>query len=373
MARDLARLVQIPSVTGDERAAIEALAEICREHGLEPVLHEHDLEALRARPGHPGEEAPRGELLGLTASVGSGPRRLCLNGHLDVVGPGEEPWDAWSGRVDDDGFLHGRGSADMKGGVVAAVHAMAAVRDAPCEVVLMAVSSEEDGGQGTFAGLEADDRFDACLIPEPTGFALVCAHGGALTFRGVVHGRAAHAAFRLAGESAIDRYVPIHAALAEIERELNADVEGPLMAELELPYPVLVGRLHAGSWSSTVPDRLEFEGRVGVPVGRSPAAVRALVEERVGAAAEISWTGGQFGSGATRVDDPFVQLVAREADGLIGSPYGADMWQFTERGIPTVMIGPAGADRIHGVGERVAIDDIVRLSELIARTIYSFS
>ena len=57
-------------------------------------------------------------------------------------------------------------------------------------------------------------RFDACLIPEPTGFAVVCAQAGALTFSGEVRGRAAHAAARLEGRSAIDAYVPVHAALA---------------------------------------------------------------------------------------------------------------------------------------------------------------
>jgi acetylornithine deacetylase len=363
--------VQVPSVTGDERAAMELLHELCLEHGIPAKLVEHDLAALRAHPGHPGEEAERTELVGLTAAVGSGPRRLCLNAHLDVVGPGDEPWDAWSGRVED-GYLYGRGALDMKAGVVAALHAMAAVADPPCEVVLLAVSSEEDGGQGTFAALELDDRYDACLIPEPTDFSLVCAHGGALTFRGVVRGRSAHAAFRMAGESAIDRYVPIHARLAELEREMNANVENLLMAELELPYPLLVGRVQAGTWSSQVPDRLEFEGRVGVPVGESPETVRALVEERVGADAEIAWTGGQFGSGATPTDHPFVQLVARGATGLAGMPYGADMRHFTERGIPTVMIGPGGLDRIHGVDERVALEEVVRLAELIARTIEAF-
>lgn len=356
-------------MTGDERAAMETLAEICTEHGLEPQIHQYDLEDLRAKPGHPGEEAPRTELLGLTASAGSGEKRLCLCGHLDVVAAGETPWDAWSGKVED-GYLYGRGSLDMKGGVIAALHALRAAE--ACEVVLLAVASEEDGGQGAFAALELDHAFDACLIPEPTDFKVVCAHGGALTFTGVVHGRAAHAAFRLAGDSAIDRYLPVHAALAELEREMNTDVANPLMAELALPYPLSIGRVEAGNWSSTVPDRLEFEGRVGVPVGESPDTVRALVEERLDGQAEISWTGGQFGSGATPVDDPFVKLVAGDRLPLAGVPYGADMRHFTDRGIPTVMVGPGGLDRVHGVDERVALDELARLAELIAETIRAF-
>ena len=74
----------------------------------------------------------------------------------------------------------------MKGAVVAMVHALAALRTAGVatpEVVLQCVSSEEDGGLGTFAALERDAAFDAALIPEPTGFDVVCAQAGALTFR----------------------------------------------------------------------------------------------------------------------------------------------------------------------------------------------
>lgn len=383
IAADLARLVQVPSVTGHERGALELLAEICSERGLEVELVEHDLDALRALPGHPGEEAERTELLGLAATIpGSGRRRLCINGHVDVVGPGEAEWQLgpWSGAIED-GYVHGRGSIDMKGGVVAAVHAMAALRDtAPCEVVLYAVASEEDGGQGTFAALERDHRFDACLIPEPTDFRVVCAHGGALTFKGVIHGRAAHAALRLEGDSALDRYIPVHAALQQLERDMNANVGHPLMATLELPYPLLIGQLHTGRWSSVVPDRLEFEGRVGVPVGASPDEVRERVQRAVGPEVELSWRGGQFGSGQTPVDHPFTRLVqdclgaelGRPAE-LAGMPYGADMRLFTERGIPCVMAGPGGLGLLHAVDERVPVAELVTTARLIARTITGFA
>ena len=59
LARDTAALVRVPSVTGDERAALERLGELAAGHGLAAELHVHDLAALRAHPDHPGEEAPR--------------------------------------------------------------------------------------------------------------------------------------------------------------------------------------------------------------------------------------------------------------------------------------------------------------------------
>src|SRR5204862_7912238 len=138
----------------------------------------------------------------------------------------------------EDGRLHGRGAVDMKAAVVAMVHALGALRTAGAatpQVVLQCVSSEEDGGLGTFAALERDAAFDAAFIPEPTGFDVICAQAGALTFRGVVPGRAAHAAHRLEGCSAIDRYVRVHAALAEHERRVNAAVPPPPLRQPAVP------------------------------------------------------------------------------------------------------------------------------------------
>lgn len=392
IATDLSRLVQEPSVTGAERTVMELLAGLAAEHGLEAALDEHDLEAARTSPQYPGEEAPRNDLVGARVTLpGTGPARLCLNGHLDVVAPGIEPWrrDPFGGELAD-GSVHGCGSVDMKAGVVAALHAMAAVRStagaAPAEVVLQAVASEEDGGLGTFAALEADDRFDACLIPEPTAYSVISAHGGALTFVGTVRGRSAHAAFRTEGVSALDRYIPVHAALAEHERRVNSEVQHPLMRALPLPYPLMVGRLETGHWSSQVPDALRFEGRLGVRVGERVQDARMALEQAVIAAddgrgppIEIRWTGGQFASAQTPSDAPFVGLVQDAAAAELGSrpplagvAYGADMRHFVDRGIPCVMFGTPGLERAHAADEHVALSDVLCVARTLVRLLLRF-
>jgi acetylornithine deacetylase len=380
VARTTAELVRVPSTTGDERAVLVRLGELAADLGLEAELREHDLAVLRADPGHPGEEAPRRELWDLVVRAGEGARRLAFCGHVDVVAAGAEPWTqgAWSGRIAG-GFVHGRGSVDMKGGVAAALHALAAAREAGVALELVAVSAEEDGGLGAFAALRCDDRYDGCVIPEPTGFDVVCAQAGALTFNGVVRGRAAHAAHRLEGVSAIDRYIPVHTALQALEDRLNADVDHPLMRELELAYPVLVGRVAAGEWSSSVPDRLEFEGRAPVRVGEDVAAVRLAVEAAVRAACqdvELAWTGGQFASGQTAVDDPLARIVLAAAgpgSGFAGVPWGADMRLWCAAGVPTVMLGTSGIELAHAVDERVRIDELGRLSEILVRVAEGFA
>jgi acetylornithine deacetylase len=394
IARDTGRLVRERSVTGRERGAVTCVVQLARELGLSARLDEHDLAALRAHPGHPGEEVPRTELVNATVTLPGRDRRaprLCVNGHVDVVPAGTEGWgrDPWAGAVDDD-CVHGRGAVDMKGGVVAALHALGALRAAgtrlPGDVVLHAVASEEDGGLGTFAALGRDADFAACLIPEPTELQIVCAHGGALTFTGVVRGRGAHAAKRREGVSAIDRYLPIHAALHAHEHAVNARPRHPLLAGDPLPYPLLVGRLDAGRWSSQVPDELRFEGRLGVPVGESLADARAGLERAVAAATDdagppvqITWSGGQFGPGETDVRDPWVGLVRDAAAAELGSApplagvgYGCDMRLYRDHAIPCVLFGPSGIELAHAVDERVAIDDLLTVARVIVRSAVAF-
>jgi acetylornithine deacetylase len=151
------------------------------------------------------------------------------------------------------------------------------------------------------------------------------------------------------------------------------------MRALELPYPVSVGRVAAGEWSSSVPDRLVFEGRVGVRVGEDPAAARSALEAAVRAAdsehppVEIAWTGGAFAPGETDPAHPWVARVLaavaaeRGAAPLGGVPWGADMRLFCARGIPTVMVGTSGIELAHAVDERVRIDEVAALARIVAR------
>lgn len=386
---DLVALVDVPSVGGAEDAALRRLGAMAERLGLDARLHEEDLAALRQADGYPGEEVARDSLHTLVVTVPGrmpGAPRLVLNGHVDVVPAGTAAWSTPPfTAVVRDGRIHGRGAVDMKAGVVAALHALAAVAalpgGPPGDVVLHAVAGEEDGGVGAFAALRRDADFAGCVIPEPTDRAVVCATAGALTFRVRITGRAAHASRRGDGVSAIDRFLPVYRALAALEVDLNTAVDHPLMARHNLPYPLSVGRLSAGEWASTVPDELVCEGRLGVPVGRTVESVRAEFERVVreasqssGPPAEVAWSGGQFAPAETPTTHPLVQLVQ---DGIVavtggraelaGVPYGTDLRHYTGHGIPTVLYGPGSIEQAHAVDEYVPLADLVGCARVLAR------
>ena len=331
LVETLRALVRIPSVTGHERAAQEWLAGRMRESGLDVDFWPIDLQAVRADPSYPGEEADRDEAYGLTGAFGAthghGPR-LILNGHIDVVPPGDrESWhvDPWSAELRD-GCVFGRGACDMKGGLAAAYAAIRAVQRAGVRlhgsVELQSVVGEEEGGIGTLATLRRGHTGDAAVVVEPTELSIIPAQAGALGFSLRVPGRAAHACERLAGVSAIEKFWPLFSALERLERQRNSGVDHPLLRLQALPYPLSIGILRAGSWLSTVPDDLEAIGRYGVAIGEDLASARQELEEAVCAAAReddwltdhpprVSWVGGRFAPAETAQSHPFVESAGR--------------------------------------------------------------
>jgi acetylornithine deacetylase len=277
VADDLAALVAIPSLTGVEGAVQTEVALRMTTAGLDVERVDTPAMDLAADPDFPGVEVPRevhpvvsGRLTGDAAG-----RRVLIAGHIDVVSGGDEL--AWTSppfqpRIDD-GVLFGRGACDMKAGVVAGLAALRAIAEAEVELggeaMLVTVPGEEDGGAGMLAAIRAGCTGDWAVITEPTRLEIVTAQGGAITFTLTVTGRPAHAAFRRRGVSALEKLVPVMEALARNEEERNAAERMQSMRDLGLPYPTSIGRVSAGDWSSTVPERLVAEGRYGVRVGQT--------------------------------------------------------------------------------------------------------
>jgi acetylornithine deacetylase len=400
LVRDLSALVAVPSVSGQDAESdiLHRLAKQLRALDLDLDLWPLDLAALTADPRFPGWEVPRTEAWGLvgtaTDTEEGGLPALVLQGHVDVVPPGDLA--RWSGepftpRVSG-GRVHGRGTVDMKGGVVACIAAVRAVRAAGLRLrrpfALHLVVGEEDGGLGAFGTLQRGHRGDACVIAEPTSGTVTTANAGALTFEIAVSGTATHASTSYAGESAFDAYLPIHAVLAQLQRRRNEAVD-PLMREYPVAYPLSVGRVRCGDWASSVPDRLVAEGRLGVALDEHPDLARAALEEAVAevAAADswlrdhppvVTWTGGQFASGRYSGDDGMLAASVAKAHADVtrgppprerGAPYGSDLRLYAAAGVPTLHYGPGDVRLAHGPDESVPVHELVTVAETLALTL----
>lgn len=401
LVADLVDLVAVPSVTGTaaEGDAQRWVADRLGPLGADVDLWRMDLDALRADAGFPGTEAPREEAWGLVGTLRPDGEQdapsLVLQGHVDVVPAGDlSAWgdaDPFAARVvatPDGEAVMGRGTCDMKAGVVAALAALVAVQRAGVRlrgtVAFHSVVSEEDGGLGAFGTLARGHVGDACVIPEPTGRRVVTANAGALTFRLDVPGRAAHGSSRYEGVSAIEAFARVHAALLDLERERCADPD-PLMAGYEIPYPLSIGVVRAGDWASTVPDALVAEGRYGVRLDESPDDARAAFEARVAEVCagdvwlrdhpvRVTWSGGQFASGRLPAGHALLgaaqQAWATATGGPEpaprGGPYGSDLRLYAAAGVPTLHLGPGDVRQAHTAREYVPVEEMHATARALA-------
>ncbi|HEY0403485.1 MAG TPA: M20/M25/M40 family metallo-hydrolase, partial [Blastococcus sp.] len=273
----LCRFIAVPSIGGTpaESEVQHLLAGWLEELGCDVDTWQIDLAAAATEPDAPGQEVVRTEAWGVAGTVRAaedGVPALVLSGHTDVVPPGD--LSLWAGdpfvpRLGA-GAIHARGACDMKAGVISSLAALEAVRTAGVRLVrpvaLHGVVGEEDGGLGTWATLRRGHLGDLCVIPEPTAGSVVTAHAGALTFRLEVTGHAAHAAMRDRGVSAVELFTVVHSGLLEFEAERQQDAD-PRFNGARYPYGLSIGRVQAGDWASSVPDRLVAEGRYGVRLG----------------------------------------------------------------------------------------------------------
>jgi acetylornithine deacetylase len=394
----LCDLIAVPSLVGDETAGQEYIAAQMERCGLDVDLWELNFEELSQHWAFSiEEERERG--LGVAGVMGedAGGRSLILNGHVDVVPPGDEKlwhYPRWQGTIDE-GRVYGRGAADMKGGLCCALFAAKALRDAGIRLkgrlIVESVIGEEDGGVGTLAAVLRGYTADGAIVAEPTELIVAPVQAGAFNFRVTIPGKAAHGCVREEGVSPIEKFVPVHEALMALERERNERLHDPLYARYRLPHALCIGNVRAGTWASSVAESLVFEGRYGISVDEDQDAARRSLEEAVAEAAKadpwlrefppvVEWWGGQFYPARTPVGHPLVQTIAGAfgdvtgADAsLEGMTYGADMGLLVNVGhTPTVLFGPGDVRVAHRPDEYVPVRELEAAVRTLALTALRF-
>lgn len=394
----LRTLVATPSITGAEHAAQAVMGQLLVEAGMAVDVFTPTREEVRAHPSFSDDGLPLGDRPVVVGHLGAttGPR-VVLNGHIDVVPVGDERcWrdPPWSAAVRD-GAVWGRGSCDMKGGLVAgwaALRAIAATgREPPVGITFVSVIGEETGGVGTLSTIVRGVRGDAAIVLEPTRGQICPVGAGALSFEIDVEGRAAHGAMRREGVSAVDKALVVFEALRRLEHDRNRGFTHPLFGADALPAPISVGTVSAGDWVSTVPGRLLARGRYGVLPGEAVLDARDMFEQALGAAAAsdpwlethppaVRWIEGQFAPAETRTDATVVTVLADAHRQVTGTPvgmhgvaYGSDLrFYVNDAAMPAVLYGPGDVARAHAVDEHVRIDDVLQVATVLATALLSW-
>lgn len=359
-----------PGGTEDEAAAVAA--DILSGLGAKVTV-------VRGEAGRPSVVATLGN--------GKGPS-LAWNGHLDVV-PAGSP-DTWAHPpfqgVVEDGRLIGRGAADMKGPVGAALAAAAAIGRAGVtlagELTFHLAADEELAGiHGTNVLWENGYLTqDAAVIGEPSELKVGLAERGGAWLTATAHGKAAHGSQPHRGVNAITSMSRFLLRLPEA----LPDISHPLVGSPTVNAALITG----GSAPNVVPDRcsVDIDRRI-IPGETDPEAVRQPFEALVEAIrsehpeVDIDVVIREWTDAAEAPADSAIAALARQAVAAeTGSP--AEDVGFTgitdarfyinQAHIPAIILGPGSLTVAHTANEWAPVDELIAAARIYARIFAGF-
>jgi acetylornithine deacetylase len=316
---------------------------------------------------------------------------VMLSGHTDVVPVEGQAWTVPPFALTEAaGRLYGRGAADMKGFVAAALHCMIKAAARPLRVPLhLALSYDEEiGCMGVRSLIDmlqaAPVRPRFCIVGEPTGMQVATGHKGKVALRATCTGREGHSALAPMALNALHLATDFVAAVRDLQARVVAD--GLRDGDYDVPYTTLhVGLLRGGVQVNIVPNLAVVDFEIRALAGEDTAglitklqsAAEAIVEPcrasfpEAAITVERLWDYPGLGTPPDTAVVNFVKGLTG-ANGTIKVAFGTEGGLFDAGlGIPTVICGPGSMAQGHKPDEYVTVEQMARcdamLSALIAR------
>src|SRR5882762_7641202 len=298
---------------------------------LENRLRRVGLECERLEAGEP-KEAASDSPVSLIATYGRGDRVLYFHGHYDVV-PAQSREQFQPSR--NGHFLFGRGSCDMKGGIVAMLYAILALKECGAElngsIGLTLVPNEETGGGGGSVWLAAQGRLGRggirMVLAEPTSGTVWNANRGAISLRVRVLGKSAHVGLQHQGENAFERMHRVVERLQELKQEVQRRTTNFNIGADQARHSILMlgGQSSGGANFNVVPEECWFtvDRRINPEenLEEERAKLIAVLESCKREGIPLEWEILQEGrSSSWREEEPLGEALARSIRTVTGEP-----------------------------------------------------
>jgi len=380
MAALLSELVAIPTENPPGKNY-----RVCADF-LEKKLQRVGLKCERLEGDQPREGSGE-KPISLIASHGRGDSILYFHGHYDVV-PAQSREQFQPSRKDH--FLFGRGSCDMKGGIVAMVYAILALKECGAElngqIALTLVPNEETGGEGGSAWLAAKGRLGrggiGMLLAEPTSGVVWNANRGAISLRVRVRGKSAHVGLQHQGENAFERMVQVVQRLQELKQEVEQKTTSYNIGADQARHSILMlgGQSGGGSNFNVVPEESWFtiDRRINPEenLEEETSKIIGTLESCRRDGIRLEWEVFQEGRSAACSEQAALgKALAKSAQAVTGEAPRFEMCPglletrfYSAEGVPAYAYGPGMLSVAHGPNEYVDLRKIIDCAAIYALT-----
>ena len=380
MAALLAELVAIPTENPPGKN-YRACAEL-----LEIRMNEFGLNCERLAPGDSKAEPDRAPA-SLQATYGHGDSAIYFHGHYDVV-PAQSPEQFRPVRKEH--FMFGRGSGDMKGGIVAMLYAIRALQETGAElkgrIVLTLVPNEETGGEGGSAWLAREGLLGrggvGMLLAEPTSGVIWNANRGAISLRVQVFGKSAHVGLQHQGVNAFERMHRVVAQLQALKQEVEQRSTRSRIGAEQARNSILMlgGQSGGGSNFNVVPENCWFtiDRRLNPEedLVTEKAKLLDVLEGCKRDGIPLEWEILQEGHSASCDEDSVLgQVLTRSIHMVTGDvphfelcPGLLEIRFYAAQGIPAFAYGPGLLSVAHGPNEYVDLRKVTETAAIYALT-----
>jgi acetylornithine deacetylase/succinyl-diaminopimelate desuccinylase family protein len=321
------------------------------------------------------------------ASHGKGERVLYFHGHYDVV-PAQSREQFQPTRKGH--FLFGRGSCDMKGGIVAMLYAILALKECGAalngRIALTLVPNEETGGEGGSAWLATQGRLGrggiGMLLAEPTSGVVWNANRGAISLRVRVLGKSAHVGLQHQGENAFERMIRVVERFQKLKKEVEQRATKFNIGAEQARQSILMlgGQSGGGANFNVVPEECWFTiDRRFNPEEDFAEEKSKLIEVLETCRREgipLEWEIFQEGqSSACRKEEPLGKALARSAREVTGEgprfemcPGLLEIRFYAAQGVSAYAYGPGVLAVAHGPNEYVDLRKMIDCAAIYALT-----
>jgi acetylornithine deacetylase len=379
-------LIRIPSLSGKEEEAIAYIHDrfkpLCDDVALVPLSDALKKDPDYASPVPDISYDGRYNLRAVVRGSGEG-SSLLFNTHTDVVPPSAMQQNAFD-PVLEEGALFGRGACDAKGQIAALYMLMKKIKSDGLtfkgDMIFHIVVEEENGGNGTLAAIRRGEKADAAIVLEPTNLTIFPSVRGAVWFRVSCTGKPGHSGSGGKRISALDLAVEAMGIMRKYHDDLLTESKWiPLFDHYADPMPITFGRLIAGDWPATIPNKAVLEGVLGFLSNRTRFEVMEELEKSLQShgSAELKENVDiefiyRHDTHVLEVDHPLVTGLKRASElrgvykKISAMAASCDSWFYhNQLKIPTVVFGPGDLGVAHSNREHIKIDDLRKGAEIL--------